>query len=518
MTDGTADGSPSPLENLQLDPPLRLCISGLPNAGKTALFNHLIAHTSPRPTTAQATDPPPSPNRLLTRFATSPPITFLRHLLRPANTLLHLITATSPPPPLALRRGLHLRDGPDAHVDVVLHVARLDETRSGHVDAVALSETMQIMGPSALTRLVIVLTHGEATPPSNISRSAFIRARSRTICRAIPYAIPPDTPELIDDDDPVNRPGWGGEARYFEPDRRELPSEDTLEVNEHTRETLRKVADTLSFSEGPGLGDGERVDMPEDMLEAFHAAVCGTEPPPPEPEGPPVVVIELGNTSGSTHEWETHLTDAVLQVARKTRATGEGALRIDDNASRSTGAIARMKELVKGVNASGIRLLLAHIIAVLAVVQLAAAVIGMHERMKERAAKSEAEDVLLEMSDEEYEKLTADDGKTHVLFDAGDGDEEEDELRGSDDEFFGTAREKKEGGNDGKKDIKEKKGGDNGDGNTDVTTGSKNDNRDDSPASMGENNEDSSRSAPSQGIAATGPGGRRAVGKDAEEK
>lgn len=197
---------------------LTVLVVGAERTGKTALIRSLAtlagAETPHSPSSPPPTPGPSGPVRhlpaVLALLLRSAPVRAARlrfggafRALRASRSQLPVVEASIPtgpdtPPAILIeasggtarvRRALANR-----RVHCVLIVSRLDESRSHAADARSLELAARVVGPDAFDRSLVVFTHGHASPPHGLSFPQWVRGRRGAIWDALLRLVPPAPP------------------------------------------------------------------------------------------------------------------------------------------------------------------------------------------------------------------------------------------------------------------------------------------------------------------------------------
>ncbi|PXF47721.1 Translocase of chloroplast 33, chloroplastic [Gracilariopsis chorda] len=517
------------LRPLDLDPPLRIVVTGRKGAGKTTLVSHLKALV-------------PSVQRPLPLSLRRRPHDRALFLITRLVEILHnVVSQHIPDQKTATRHELDLDEsgkkqlwiwdsndengvvavGADqeaAQIDVLLFVTRLDASRVGKYDKKHLIVLRKLFGEQILHRIVFVLTRGSALPPINLNFNEFVGVRSDMLYAYAKEVFKPVqvsggvgieyAPDLIEEElrkralieqtdlEPissdeaheteetaqgnVSENGEMGTSSTAEPQHLEQPSEATnspvqaltkadlkkLEkritqdwLNTKPRPSVKKMFEVLLHDEG---NDASSVTgMADTLIDDIYASGVYpldrrvfTDPPRPR-----CVVVEMAhdcaiNEAGekllpNKIAWIHTLVGAIAQTAKEVRrkreaqrAKEEQEEKEKEKAVSRPGRFKWLNDLRREFLRGSLRMVLTQFVLVY---------VGMvvYLKVEERRRKwKEAQDddsVLLELDDEEYERLTKPDEGTDgsVILESGPIREEEEELKDAEKEFFGVREREK---------------------------------------------------------------------------
>lgn len=398
------------------DKPLNIVVVGRPNSGKTSLVAALTLSLSP---SAAATLPRPPP--LPTHPFTQPPLALRRltrllgrlaQVLRPRDTghVGHVVPA--PAASHAARWAVY--DVASAGIvgvarkvfpDIVIVTTPLDESRCEREDGVLFDLLGRYFGRRVWKRLLVVCTRGCALPPPGIGYKAFLRGRRDQLWREYMYVVPP---VLEDGDD-----GFAAltviKEREVEMKRREIDASRRPAGARWVTPVLEEGGSVLGrgrSGEGAGPEEGEGGHVEEREREAL--------PKFRDPAPPDFAVVELAQSCPRNERgqrilpnglpWMDELLLSIERVVLRAVQT-EGpvqmsmlttGLYIDRSAEK------KFSEHLSHLAHRGIFVATVQFLLVTYLVPLLARTIEKRDA-KERSERS---DVVLELSDKEYEALT----------------------------------------------------------------------------------------------------------------
>lgn len=374
--------TPSVLQPLIDVPRLRIAVIGRERSGKSTIVDALSAHAQPV-VNAVETDEyhrharfSPA-NIFRADLSATLPVRACVSVGRAIRPLLDVILPRYPPCrkldfglPHAPGRFFRIYDGDGeeaalsvAHArgiksDVILFVTRLDDARSSREDAVALQIARLVFGDEVLKRMVIVLTHGCATPPTDLSYSQFVQGRIETIFRLMDSVFEPIivTPEpssagssssqsyssaqghpaedaqLVQSDGLVETPvGMDQAGGTSSPHIDDLIEQLTVEQRE---KALKAFESFINANHEDGSeSDGSVTDLPPNFVQAFHWANIHPEDRKVYKETfrPAIVVVELSPSCPTDDHgaailpdgtaWLPNLVQTIADVAQKAQDT-----------------------------------------------------------------------------------------------------------------------------------------------------------------------------------------------------
>lgn len=475
--------------------PLKIAIVGPNKSGKTALLEHFLSHA--HETLIEPLEPAlssRSSNPILARLAASRLAFILGRTARLAFSFIRLLQRQRPicvqhdvlPAPDAHpltfldaqgAMGLHSLYDDAASADVVLYVTRLDHSRSDRHDKNMFVQLVDVFGTEVLDRLIIVLTRGLALPPLNLTHTEFVRGRSDMLTSFMRLVWPPvvvrpqrkestdETGGAQDEQGVEDAPLVSGgaiinacaeqfnfeEITFMSGVRRNIRLYPRTQVEEERGDLHPAVRSVVAaVVNDDDTDEGSVSAIPEDFIDPLFEA--GVHPDDKrtfeDPATPPFAVVELSHACPTNSNGEKLLPDGtpwfsnlVAKIAKVSedapRKAAERIARKEEQTRQPPlNFSSRFREMLRSVSHDAIRLFLIQTVLGLLIWQIAAAIEDAKER-NEKAVENDESNVLLEISDEEFEKLTRPDpgsgGQAEIILEP---DDDEIDLEESEEDFF----------------------------------------------------------------------------------
>eukprot|EP00177_Eucheuma_denticulatum_P005608 GFKZ01010206.1.p1 GENE.GFKZ01010206.1~~GFKZ01010206.1.p1 ORF type:complete len:466 (-),score=79.82 GFKZ01010206.1:1164-2561(-) len=420
--------------------PLRVAIVGRPSAGKSTLLSRIVSAWPSAQSQTRTPPRPPAPRRPSSRLGV-----LLSRVIRFTRSVIAFRKGSGSCNVVPFQNGIAY----DAHgsygmqivknqcagiPDIVLLVIRLDECRVTRQERLVLAEMVSCWGCDVLERTIVVMTHGGATPVGGLSYTDFVRGRIDLMKKWVEEVVPPK--EVGGE--------WEGLVR------------NTIKGGIWGEDMARE-------EEESDLGDGWAGD--EQLTEDCSVAVIGQNAIEDlykelvhekdrrvfaEREVAGWVVVEMGDAERKDEwgrgvmpdgkVWMEELLKEVVRVGDKVRR--DPALVPADSVETRKGFWGTLGDMFQSLAKDWVRVLLAEAVIIVLGLNVRNALVAARRRRREKAmAESSGEDVLLEMSDEEFEKLDkSETGRLIIRLGGGPKDgkgkaESEEEVRASEEEL-----------------------------------------------------------------------------------
>lgn len=387
-------------------------------------------------------------------------------------------------------------------IDVILFVTRLDDSRVNRQDKIILSHLIQCFGDEVLHKVVFILTHGHALPPLNLSYSDYIRGRTHLLAAAVrlcvrPVVIPSSetpssssAPQFVDETEhmtrqeqlqhasvmvhhsaiPTQHLDTGALSLFTHRPEQRAPEGEEIDPNDPYGElprAVKKVFDVLGNDDDTDRGSVTGLD------DTFLDELAGVGILPDDnrrfrdPLVPQALVVELSDACPVDDNgqkilpdgvaWFPELIHKIAQIATDAPAiiaeikerkevlreqTRQQVVQPQSQVHR------QLRQMLTSLSRDGFRILLVEIGIIFFIWQVGSAVKYTKDRRR-RLREQDESDVLLELSDEEFERLTRPDPGSGGKVVMGDVDDDDEVLLETEDEFFGRKAARKRDGEKG---------------------------------------------------------------------
>lgn len=336
-----------------------------------------------------------------------------------------------------------VRDQCEGIPDVVLVVIRLDGCRVSRQERLVLAEVVSCWGCDVLERTIVVMSHGLATPVGGLGYADFVRGRIDLVKKWVEEVAPPK--EVGGE--------WEGMVR------------NTIKGGVWGEDMVRE-------EEESDLGEGWAGD--EQLSEDCSVAVVGQEVIEDlykelvhekdrrifeEREVAGWVVVEMGE-AGRKDEWgrgvmpdgQVWLEELLREIVRVgDNVRRERALVPAESVETRKGFWGTLGDMIGSLANDWVRVLLAEVVIIVFSVNVRNALVAARQRRREKElANRGREDVLLEMGDEEFEKLDKSESGRMIIRLGGAAEggkgraESEEEVRASEEELRKAIQEEVE--------------------------------------------------------------------------
>lgn len=277
---------------------------------------------------------------------------------------------------------------------VFLYVTRLDDSRAMRADRLIMSEMHAVFGSRVWQRTILVLTHGHSLPPQGLSDFEFLRGRRDMLWRLLSSVAPP-TPRR-------------GVAMHSA-DRSGSVSEELVRVLSADMVPSDEPADADGSGEDGSSQSAGEVDAGEVEGSDSTPHVLYDDIPPPT-----TVVVELAESCPVDDTGAKVLRDgtpwmpellAEMQRVACASPSGGGAAETTNGIYRDLSQQQNVGGIVRKVAQRGSMMLVIQFILADVLVRLIRFANIRLER-RENRIRSRRSDVICELSDEEYRRLT----------------------------------------------------------------------------------------------------------------
>lgn len=274
--------------------------------------------------------------------------------------------------------------------DIILYVTRLDDSRAEKRDYMGMREISIAFGDEAMCRTIFVLTHGQSLAPVNLTYEEYLRGRRDALWRYVSLNIPPVPREPRDADTSDGTEAASGSPRGT--------------TNGHGR----GFAESLSR-----LGEFRRVidsSVPVNKPDPIDEMVFD-DPPPPE-----IAVVELSEHCAKDEYGNKILPDGtdwmkelLMTIEKVVVATiGENTNPLRSIIFRGPRVRVGKMEMISRFARRGIGLFALEFALSVVLFRAFHLWIAFWKQREERIRESRS-DTILELSDEEYNRLTVED-------------------------------------------------------------------------------------------------------------